>query len=265
MLDFFTREMGGRGAATLLAFLLGGLVSWVLGRWRRIRQRRSILAGDARDTVVIEHHLVESAEVPDPDRPGQTRRVPTALRIRALGQSELRRVVPNDHLAAEFLGRAMKTTAWETLISMEGAAGSYLLETLTGFVGDRVGNDGFEHDLFLMAPCCEPREFANHQPIVIVLIAARDLPLFNQWRDCKGVRVEHGGEGARILTLLEMAKRYREESSKIARLQEQGKRTLYEETIYILDLALDRRTAPIPTKEVPWGRLEAVLKAMGLE
>ncbi|MDO8945149.1 MAG: ABC transporter substrate-binding protein, partial [Desulfobacterales bacterium] len=76
MLDFFTKKMGGRGAATLAAFVLGGLVSWALGHWRRRRQRRSILHGDARVTVVIEHHIVESAEVPGSERPGQTRRAP---------------------------------------------------------------------------------------------------------------------------------------------------------------------------------------------
>jgi hypothetical protein len=35
--------------------------------------------------------------------------------------------------------------------------------------------------------------------------------------------------------------------------------------MYVLDLALDRRTSPIPTKPVPWGRFEEVLKGMGLE
>ena len=57
MFDFITRELGGRGVGTLLAFLLGGLVSWCLGLWRRRSQRQSILRGDARDTVVIEHHM----------------------------------------------------------------------------------------------------------------------------------------------------------------------------------------------------------------
>src|SRR5262245_7876732 len=194
MFDFITRELSGRGIATLLAFLLGGLVSWAVGRWRRRRERQSILRGDARDTVVIEHHLIEVADTPDREHPGRTRRVPSALRIRALGQSELSRVVPNGHLAADFLHRAWKATARQTLISMEGAEGSFLLETLTRFVGDRVGNQGFEHDLYVMAPSCEPRELAHHQPIVILLIAARDLALFDSWPACKGIRVEHGND-----------------------------------------------------------------------
>jgi hypothetical protein len=261
--DFFVREFSGRGAATLLAFLLGGLTSWALGLWRRRRERQSLLRGDARDTVVIEHHLVEATEAPDPEQPGRTRRVPSALRIRTLGQSELSRVVPNSQLAADFRDRAWRTTAQQTLISMEGSEGSFLLETLTGFVGDRVGNGGFEHDLYVMAPCCEPRELAHHQPIVILLIAASDLALFDSLPACRGIRVEHGGEGARVLTLIELARRYREEQERIARLRGSGEPTRYVETMYLLDLALDRRTAPIPTRPVPWGRFEEVLKGLG--
>ena len=70
MFDFLTRELSGHGVAALAAFLLGGLASWGLGRWRRMRQRQSILRGDARDTVVIEHHIVETAEAPDPEHSG---------------------------------------------------------------------------------------------------------------------------------------------------------------------------------------------------
>ena len=148
--------------------------------------------------------------------------MPAALRIRALGQSELSRVVPNGHLAAEFLDRAWAVTARHTMISMEGAEGSYLLETLTGFVGDRVGNQGFEHDLYVMAPCCEPRELAHHQPIVIILIAASDLALFASWPICRETQVEHGSDGARVLTLMEMARRHREEQARLAELREGG-------------------------------------------
>jgi hypothetical protein len=265
MFDLIARELSGRGIEALLAFLLGGLVSWGLGRWRRRRQRQSILRGDARDTVVIEHHIVETAEAPDPGHPGLTRKVPSALRIRVLGQSELSRVVPNGHLAAEFSDRAWRVTPRQTLISMEGAEGSFLLETLTGFVGDRVGSPGFDHDLYVMAPCCEPRELAHYQPIVVVLIAASDLALFDAWPVCRDIRVEHGSEGTRVLTLLELARRHREEQEHIARLRREGKRTLFVETMYLLDLALDRRTSPIATKPVPWGRFEEVLKGMGLE
>lgn len=266
MWDVFTRELGGRGTASLVAFVLGWVSGRLLARWRRMRQRRLILKGDARDTVVIEHHIVEAASGPDPASPGGTRPVPGVLRIRALGQDELGRVIPNGHLAAEFLARAWKVTPQHTLISMAGAEGSYLLETLTGFVGDRAGaHPGFDHDLYVMAPCCEPSELAHHQPITVVLIAVDDLALFDSWAACRGVRVEHGGDGTRVLTLLEMARRHREEQARINRLRHEGEPTRYAETMYLLDLALDRRTCPVPTRPVPWERYAGVLCRLGLE
>ena len=69
---------------------------------------------------------------------------------------------------------------------MEGAEGSFLLETLTGFVCDRVANAPFEHDLFVMAPCCEPEGLAEHQPITILIISVADLALFENWNSCRG-------------------------------------------------------------------------------
>jgi hypothetical protein len=174
-------------------------------------------------------------------------------------------VAPNGHLAAVLLKRAFEVTPRDTLISMEGAEGSYLLETLTNFVCDRVANGPFAHDLYVMAPCCEPAELAQHQPITIVLIAQADLALFERWPGCRDVKVEHGSDGARVLTLMEMARRFRSEQEKIAALRAAGQRTRHVETMYVLDLALDRRTAPVPVKPVPWGRFERVLDEMNLE
>jgi hypothetical protein len=258
MLSNLLEELRGRGLSVLLGLLVGGIVAWLFARWRRFRQRQSVRCGDARDTVVLNLHVVESAD-------GPNGRVPAALRIRSVGQAELDRVVPNGHLAAILQKRAFAVTPRDTLISMEGAEGSFLLETLTNFVCDRVANGPFDHDLYVMAPCCEPAALAEHQPITIVLIRQSDLALFESWPNSRDVRVEHGSDGARVLTLMEMARRFRSEQEKIASLRKAGQRTTHVETMYVLDLALDRRTAPIPVKPVPWGRFERVLNEMNLE
>jgi hypothetical protein len=264
MFGTLLEELGGRGAGMLLGLVVGAVTTWFVAQWRRRRERRSILRGDARDTVVIALHLVEPTDLPATEgAPGG--RAPGVLRIRSLGQGELSRVVPNGHLAAVLLRRAIDVTPQNTLISMDGAEGSYLLETLTNFVCDRTGGGPFEHDLFVMAPCCEPAGLAEHQPITILLIAVADLLLFEDWTACRGVQVEHGTDGARVLTLRELARRYRREQEELARLRREGHRTRYVETMYVLDLALDRRSAAIPTKPVAWGRFEAVLKVMNLE
>ena len=264
MFEKFLNELSGRGIGIVFGMILGGLVTFLIARWRRLRERLAVLTGDARDTVVISLHLLETSEVPAADGRG-VRRVPTRLRIRSLGQSELSRVVPNGHLAAVLVRRAFRVTPRETLISMEGAEGSYLLETLTNFVCDRVANSPFEHDEYVMAPCCEPAALAQHQPITIIVIARSDLELLHDWTTCRNIRVEHGSDGARLLTLMEMARRFKGEQQHMANMRAAGQRTTWIETIYILDLALDRRTAEVPTKPIPWGRFEKVLKELNLE
>lgn len=260
MPDRLLNELTGRGLGVVIGLVAGGLITWFVGRWRRHRQRLSVLRGDARDTVVI-HHILEPGPPAEPGGPPTA----AALRIRTIGQSELDRVVPNGHLAGVLLGRAFAVTTHDTLISMEGAEGSFLLETLTNFVCDRVGSPPFDHDLYVMAPCCEPAELAEHQPITIILIAVRDLTRFESWPGCRGVRVEHGSDGCRVLTLMELAKRFRAEQAEIARRQKAGERTRHVETMYVLDLALDKRTAPVPVKPVPWGRFEHTLRTLNLE
>lgn len=256
-------ELTGRGAGVALGLVTGTLVTATVARWRRHQQRKSILAGDARDTVVINHHVVETAQVPGPD--GTPVKVPTVCRIRTLGQAELRHVVPNGHLAAEFARRATRATAHDPLLSMEGPEGSYLLETLTGFVCDRAVGGSFHRDLYVMAPCCESKELNYHQPVTVLVVSAADLALFEDWPHVRNVQVEHGSDGARLLTLMALARRFRAEQKALDELRAAGKRTQHAETMYTLDLALDHRAVPLPTKPVPWGRFEAVLKELELE
>lgn len=264
MMDKLWDELTSRGSVAIFGLLIGAVTAWCVSHWKRRRERQSIQRGDARETIIIAQHLVEVGEVLASDGASR-KKVPRVLRIRSLGQGELNRVVPNGHLAAVFLQRAFHVTPRHTLISMVDAEGSYLLETLTNFVCDRVGNEPFEHDLFVMAPCCEPAGLAQHQPITILLIAVADLALFEDWTLCRGVEVEHNADGARVLTLMELARRFKVEQAELVRLRTAGQRTRYVETMYMLDLALDKRSAAIPTKPVSWGRFERVLKEMNLE
>ncbi|HEY1187383.1 MAG TPA: hypothetical protein VGE74_06975, partial [Gemmata sp.] len=144
MFDRLVGELSGRGVSIVMGLVIGGLITALVGRWRRYRQRQRILCGDARDTVVIHQHVIEP--VPATDGPGG--RAPGTLRVRTVGQAGLDRVVPNGHLAAVLLRRAFQVDARSTLISMDGAEGSFLLETLTNFVCDRVANAPFERDLY---------------------------------------------------------------------------------------------------------------------
>lgn len=262
MFDSMLHEVSGRSLGVLLGMLVGSLTTFFIARWRRMKERRLILDGDARDTVVIHYHAIDATQIAD--EKGSPRTVKT-LRVRTLGQSELCRVVPNGHLAGILLKRAHEVTSIDTLISMAGVEGSYLLETLTNFVCDRVSNGQFPHDVYVMTACCEPVELCHHQPITILLTRKEDLAMFEDWTQVRSIHVEHGSDGARILSLMEMAKRFRVEQEKIAALRAAGKRTAFVETMYVLDLALDNRCANLPVKPVPWSRYTNVLKALDVE
>jgi hypothetical protein len=124
MLADLLEELSARSTVAILGLASGSLLTLCVGWWKRRQQHRSILAGDARDTIVIQHHIVTMGE---PMSAGGAESQPTAatLRIRSLGQSELGRVVPNGYLAGVLLGRAFEVTSVHTLISMEGSHGSY--------------------------------------------------------------------------------------------------------------------------------------------
>jgi hypothetical protein len=89
-------EVSGRSFGVLLGMAVGSLTTAFIARRRRMKERQSILKGDARDTIVIHQHVLEPTQVTTAS--GETKSV-TALRVRTLGQSELNRVVPNGHLA----------------------------------------------------------------------------------------------------------------------------------------------------------------------
>lgn len=255
----FLDEASGRGLAGIAGVLAGSLITWAVAQWKRRKERQSVLSGNARDSVVIAQHIVDSEDEELPD--GTRRRVARTMRIRSLGQERLSVVIPNGHLAAIFSERAEEVTTSDPLISMDGVEGTFLLETLTNFVCDRIGNEPFDHDQYVMTPCCEPAELAQHQPITILLVSRSDLELFESFETCRDVRVEHSSDGARILTLMTMANQFREEQKVIQHRRAEGESVRFAETMYLLDLALDRRAASFPSKSVQWERYEGLLPA----
>lgn len=255
----FLDEASGRGLAGVAGVLAGSLITWAVAQWKRRKERQSVLSGNARDSVVIAQHIVESEEREFPD--GTKRRVARTMRIRSLGQERLSVVIPNGHLASIFSERSEEVTMSDPLISMDGVEGTFLLETLTNFVCDRIGNEPFDHDQYVMTPCCEPAELAQHQPITILLVSRSDLELFESFETCRDVQVEHSSDGARILTLMTMASQFREEQKVIRQRRAEGESVRFAETMYLLDLALDRRAASFPSKSVQWQRYEALLPA----
>jgi hypothetical protein len=55
-------ELRGRGAGVVVGMLLGMLFTAIVAVLKRRAERRNVMLGDARDTVVIAQHIVETDE-----------------------------------------------------------------------------------------------------------------------------------------------------------------------------------------------------------
>jgi hypothetical protein len=237
----------------VLLTLLGLVVGWLLGRWRRYRLLRRIEGGDAREVVVIEKVLLR-------DHPDGR----VTLRIRSCGSAPLKTVLINPVAHDAFLQRSLATTVTNPLIPMTDPMGSFLLYLLTPWVCGMTQSGPYAHDVWIMAPVCEPGLLSAHQSTTILLVRQAELKRFLDWDWCQALHTEHGSDGARILTLWHMAHEFERQLTEVKRLRDAGKPATYVETMYILDLALDTEEIALPTRPVPWERFASVLKELGL-
>jgi hypothetical protein len=223
--------------------------------WRRHRQLRMAERGESQDVVTIEKIILDR-------QPDGT----SVLRIRSCGRDPIETVFPNAAARGEYQARADKTTIAGPLVSMEGKMGSYLLQELAIWVCGQLRERNFRHDVWVMAPVYERGALylGGHFLSTIILIRLDDLVQFRNWDRSLAIEVEHAGHGERILTLLNMAAEYDRQAAAIAARRETGRRSNYEETMYLLDLGLDSQCADLPSKQVPWERFDATLRQLGI-
>jgi hypothetical protein len=241
--------------ATTIFFVLGVLAGRLWGMWRRYRQLRMAERGESEDVVTIEKIILDRSP-----NGGEV------LRIRSCGRDPIETVFPNAAARDEFQSRTGKTTTARPLVSMEGKMGSYLLQELAIWVCGQLRERNFRHDVWVMAPVYERGALylGGHFLSTVLLIRLDDLLRFRDWDDCAAIQVEHASHGERVLTLYGMAAEYDRQASAIASRRAAGRRSNFEETMYILDLGLDTDAADLAAKAVPWERFESTLKQLGV-
>ncbi len=242
--------------ATSLFFLLGVVAGRLWGMWRRHRQLKKAERGESEEVVTIEKILLDH-------RPDGTE----VLRIRSSGRDPVETVFPNMAARDEFQARAAATTKVRPLVSMDGKMGSYLLQELAIWVCGQLRERDFRHDVWVMAPVYERGALylGGHFLSTVLLIRRDDLLRFRDWEHCSEIAVEHASHGERVLTLMSMAAEFERQAAAIAGRRAAGRRSNYEETMYILDLGLDTESADLPAKPVPWERFETTLEQLGVE
>jgi hypothetical protein len=73
------------------------------------------------------------------------------------------------------------------------------------------------------------------------------------------MQVEHRSHGERILTLIGLTAEYDRQCALVEARRDQNRTSNYEETMYVLGLGLDSKTAGLPTTPVPWDRFAELL------
>jgi hypothetical protein len=242
--------------ATGCFFALGVVAGRLWGMWRRYRQIKLAERGQSEDVVSIEKILLDR-------RPDGTE----VLRIRSCGRDPIETVFPNAAARDAFQARAGATTVARSLVSMDGKIGSYLLQELAIWVCGQLRERNFRHEAWVMAPVYERGALylGGHFLSTVLLIRHDDLIRFRDWEGCAQIQVEHASHGERILTLMTMAAEYERQAAAIASRRAAGRRSNYEETMYLLDLGLDTQSANLPAKPVPWNRFEPTLAKLGVD
>jgi hypothetical protein len=241
--------------ATTIFFVLGIVAGRLWGMWRRHRQLKMAERGESQDVVTIEKIILDR-------RSGGS----AVLRIRSCGRDPMETVFPNPAARDAFQARAGKTTNARPLVSMDGKMGSYLLQELAIWVCGQLRERNFRHDVWVMAPVYERGALylGGHFLSTVLLIRLDDLLRFRDWESCSAIEIEHASHGERILTLMNMAAEYEQQATAVANRRAAGRRSNFEETMYILDLGLDHQTADLPARPVPWDRFESTLKELGV-
>jgi hypothetical protein len=244
-----------RVLATTALFVLGVVAGRLWAMWRRYRQLKKAERGESEEVVTIEKIILDR-------QPDGTE----VLRIRSCGRDPIETVFPNFAARDEYQARAGKTTSAGPLVSMEGKMGSYLLQELAIWVCGQLRERSFRHDVWVMAPVYERGALylGGHFLSTVIVIRLDDLVRFRDWESCAAIEVEHASHGERILTLMSMAAEYDRQAVAIGARRRAGRRSNYEETMYLLDLGLDTQCADLASKRVPWERFGATLKQLGI-
>lgn len=253
-----------------VGFLVGAglaLVAAAIARWRRRRREiREINEGHQFQQLEFAYAFVTT------DRSGVRRFV-----VRMIGCLPLKVFVAKDAIRSHLLGLTRDSSEDElnSVIAMEGKLGSFVLRELHGHLKTLLEEKGARREWWLMVPILETYRPLQYVAPTVLLIRKSDLPLFESFESCKELLVHHGSDAAKILTLMEVSRKFKEQEQRLAQARAEGRSTQYLEEMWLLDLCLSTDMLEPTGDEVaagtlkpfrvpPWTRFESTLHALGL-
>lgn len=253
-----------------IGFLIGAsfaLIAAGVATWRRRRRElREINQGHQFQQLEFAYAFVTT------DRNGQRRFV-----VRMIGCLPLKVFVAKDAIRSHLLGLTRESADDElnSVISMEGKVGSFVLRELHGHLRTLLQEKGLKREWWLMVPILETYRPLQYVAPTVMLVRKSDLPIFASFDACKDLLVHHGSDAAKILTLMEVYRKFKEQEQRLAQARAEGQSTQYLEEMWLLDLCLSTEMLEPTTEEVaagtlkpfripPWNRFASTLHELGL-
>lgn len=253
-----------------IGFLIGAsfaLIAAGVATWRRRRRElHEINQGHQFQQLEFAYAFVTT------DRNGQRRFV-----VRMIGCLPLKVFVAKDAIRSHLLGLTRESADDElnSVISMEGKVGSFVLRELHGHLRTLLEEKGPKREWWLMVPILETYRPLQYVAPTVLLVRKSDLPIFASFDACKDLLVHHGSDAAKILTLMEVYRKFKDQEQRLAQARAEGQSTQYLEEMWLLDLCLTTEMLEPTTEEVaagtlkpfripPWSRFASTLKQLGL-
>ena len=250
------------GAA--FALLTASTAAWL----RRRREMREINSGHQFQQLEFAYAFVTNG------RDGRRRMV-----VRMIGCLPIKTFVAKDAIRSHLLGLTRESADDElnSVIAMEGKLGSFVLRELHGHLRTLLEERGNLREWWVMAPILETYRPLQYVAPTVLLIRKSDLEIFKSFESCRDLLVHHGLDAAKILTLLEVHRKFAQQEQRLAQARAEGRSTQYLEEMWMLDLCLSTEIVEPTSEQVatgtlkpfrlpPWDRWFApTLKALGLK
>ena len=267
MWDTLWKVVHEESIGILIGAAVAILTTWLARWWRRRRELQEIHHGHQFQQLEFAYVFVV------PGRDGRRR-----LAVRMIGCLPLQIFVAKDAIRSHLLGltRASAEDEHNSVIAMEGKLGSFVLRELHGHLRTLLQEEGHQREWWVMVPILETYRPIQYVAPTVLLVRKSDLPIFASLESCRDLLVHHGSDAAKILTLIEVQRKFGLQQQQLAQARAEGKSTQYLEEMWLLDLCLSTELCEPteseiesgslkPFREPPWERFAETLKALGLD
>ncbi|MFN8391279.1 MAG: hypothetical protein U0136_13385 [Bdellovibrionota bacterium] len=240
----------GHVLTAVLTVAVGALVYW----WKMRKEAQRVKDGNDLETIGVERTFITRCDGV------------VSVHTRSCGSAPSSRVFGCEYIQKELSRIIAGMGPANPVVVLAGDVGSFILHQLQGWVSGVVTEVRVDPELWILCLVAEKGDLTGHKTTTAILVPIEDLKYFADWTNCREIFVEHGADGARVISLHIAAKKFLCEEALIAEKRAAGERTKGIEEFFILDLCLLKpHSNKIPTKRVPWSRYGEILTAIGLE